>query len=372
MRSRPRLADPRLPVSLSAAAGFGRALPDPWWRAWAAIAGWPRPSMMRWAKRFDKTAKILGLGYPGGPAVERLARGAMQRQGAAAAPAGGQRRAAFLVRRAEKRGDAGEAGSGRAAFRDVNRYSDADIAASFQQAAIDCVIDRTRWRSGRRAMNALVVAGGVAANAAVRAALEALAAGRTACALRRAAAGAVHGQCGDDRLGGDRAPRARPVRPARRGGPSALAARPGSRCAGAGSEGMTKVGVIGAGAWGTALAQALASDGIARCCSGRASRNWWTRSTRGAPTACSCPRPAGMKRSARPAILPIWPSAGAACVVPGAVPGLGARPGCLRGARSRALLQGDRGGHGRLMADVARDAVPGAPPCRAFRADFRP
>ena len=52
----------------------------------------------------------------------------------------------------------------------------ADIAASFQQAAIDCVIDRTRIAlGGLTGMNALVVAGGVAANAAVRTALETLA-----------------------------------------------------------------------------------------------------------------------------------------------------------------------------------------------------
>ena len=59
----------------------------------------------------------------------------------------------------------------------------ADIAASFQKAAIDCVIDRTRIAlntltrpPGLSGMNALVVAGGVAANAAVRGALETLAA----------------------------------------------------------------------------------------------------------------------------------------------------------------------------------------------------
>jgi N6-L-threonylcarbamoyladenine synthase len=47
---------------------------------------------------FDKTAKILGLGFPGGPAVERLA--------AAAPPLARQQRAAFLVRRAQERGAA--------------------------------------------------------------------------------------------------------------------------------------------------------------------------------------------------------------------------------------------------------------------------
>jgi N6-L-threonylcarbamoyladenine synthase len=55
-------------------------------------------------------------------------------------------------------------------------HADADIAAAFQQAAIDCVIDRTR-RALQSAgpVTALVVAGGVAANAALRSALSALA-----------------------------------------------------------------------------------------------------------------------------------------------------------------------------------------------------
>jgi N6-L-threonylcarbamoyladenine synthase len=56
-------------------------------------------------------------------------------------------------------------------------YSDADLAAAFQQAAIDCVIDRTRrvLQGLDTPITALVVAGGVAANAAVRAALAVLA-----------------------------------------------------------------------------------------------------------------------------------------------------------------------------------------------------
>ena len=55
-------------------------------------------------------------------------------------------------------------------------HRDADIAAAFQRAAIDCVIDRTRGAiAGVSGMSALVVAGGVAANQALRGALEALA-----------------------------------------------------------------------------------------------------------------------------------------------------------------------------------------------------
>ena len=56
-------------------------------------------------------------------------------------------------------------------------YTNADIAAAFQQAAIDCILDRTiRALEKTGPITALVVAGGVAANRAIRAALEGLAA----------------------------------------------------------------------------------------------------------------------------------------------------------------------------------------------------
>ena len=118
---------------------------------------------------FDKTAKLLGLGYPGGPAVERLARE-------------GDPRAIKFPRPLVGSGDPNFsfAGLKSAVARTVQGggSAQADIAASFQQAAIDCVIDRTRIAlAGLAGLNALVVAGGVAANAAIRAALETLAAG---------------------------------------------------------------------------------------------------------------------------------------------------------------------------------------------------
>jgi N6-L-threonylcarbamoyladenine synthase len=117
---------------------------------------------------FDKTAKILGLGYPGGPAVEKLA----LRGNAAAVPlprplvGSGEPHFSFaglksaVLRAAESR-----------------QYQAADIAASFQQAAIDCIYDRLTIALGKMdEVTALVVAGGVAANRQVREALEKLAA----------------------------------------------------------------------------------------------------------------------------------------------------------------------------------------------------
>jgi tRNA N6-adenosine threonylcarbamoyltransferase len=122
---------------------------------------------------FDKTAKILGLGFPGGPAVERMA-------------ATGNAKAVPLPRPLVGSGEPhfSFAGLKSAVLRakQSGNHADADIAASFQQAAIDCVIDRTRialTKPGTKPgeISALVVAGGVAANQAMRGALERLAGG---------------------------------------------------------------------------------------------------------------------------------------------------------------------------------------------------
>ena len=116
---------------------------------------------------FDKTAKILGLGFPGGPAVEELAREGDPKAVPLPRPLVGGKEPHFSF-----------AGLKSAVLRahDSGKYSTADIAASFQQAAIDCLTDRLeRAIATSGHAPALVVAGGVAANASVRAALEALA-----------------------------------------------------------------------------------------------------------------------------------------------------------------------------------------------------
>ena len=108
----------------------------------------------------DKTAKILGLGFPGGPAVERLAR-----QGDPAAvplprPLKGSSEPHFSF-----------AGLKSAVLRakDSGKFADAYIAASFHQAAIDCIRDRLDMAlQGIETPPSLVVAGGVAANTAIR------------------------------------------------------------------------------------------------------------------------------------------------------------------------------------------------------------
>ena len=113
---------------------------------------------------FDKTAKILGLGYPGGPAVEKLAREGDEKAVPLPRPLLGSKEPHFSF-----------AGLKSAVMRakDSGQYQNADIAASFQQAAIDCVLDRLRVSlDAASPLPSLVVAGGVAANSAIRAALE--------------------------------------------------------------------------------------------------------------------------------------------------------------------------------------------------------
>ncbi len=116
---------------------------------------------------FDKSAKLLGLGFPGGPAVERAAQAGNPHAVPLPRPLVGSDEPHFSF-----------AGLKSAVLRarDSGRYSAEDISASFQQAVVDCLVDRTSRALGKTSgATALVVAGGVAANKAVRAALTELA-----------------------------------------------------------------------------------------------------------------------------------------------------------------------------------------------------
>jgi N6-L-threonylcarbamoyladenine synthase len=114
---------------------------------------------------FDKTAKLLGLGFPGGPAVEEAAAKGDAKAVSLPRPLLGSPEPHFSF-----------AGLKSAVARAANDHSPEDLAASFQQAVVDCLIDRTHKAIHAVEASALVVAGGVAANRAVRSALESLAA----------------------------------------------------------------------------------------------------------------------------------------------------------------------------------------------------
>jgi len=123
---------------------------------------------------FDKTAKLLGLPYPGGPRIETLAQGGDPKRYPLPRPMRGREGADFSF-------------SGlKTAVRQVTLQgpvNTADLAASFQAAVIDILLERStaamamfRRDFPNATAPAFVVAGGVAANGPIRAALAALAA----------------------------------------------------------------------------------------------------------------------------------------------------------------------------------------------------
>jgi N6-L-threonylcarbamoyladenine synthase len=129
---------------------------------------------------YDKVAKLLGLGYPGGPIIDRLAREGNDR--AVALPT---TRLTHADRNAPTlKGDLDFSFSGlkTAVLRHVrNRgssqpmFSDsevADICASFQRVVVNTLIDRTFDAARRYHARSIGIAGGVAANSRLRAALR--------------------------------------------------------------------------------------------------------------------------------------------------------------------------------------------------------
>jgi N6-L-threonylcarbamoyladenine synthase len=110
---------------------------------------------------FDKVGKLLGLGWPGGPALERLA-------------ATGDPDAVALPRPLFGRPgcDFSFSGLKTAVARALPQHAPADIAASFQRAVAQVLADRASHAiQAMPEATRLIVAGGVAANATIRAAL---------------------------------------------------------------------------------------------------------------------------------------------------------------------------------------------------------
>lgn len=121
---------------------------------------------------FDKTAKMMGLAYPGGPMMEKLAQQGDPGRFALPRPMMGTDSADFSF--------SGLKTAVRLALADITtrgplgEQDKADIAASFQRAACDVLQDRLAralGRMGNPLLTACVVAGGVAANQAIKHAL---------------------------------------------------------------------------------------------------------------------------------------------------------------------------------------------------------
>jgi len=118
---------------------------------------------------FDKTAKLLGLGFPGGPAVERAAKGGdinrfklprpMWRKPGCDFSFSGLKTAVRLMAESLPKNDP---------------QAIADLCASFQRTVGDVLVDRCGNALARAPSDTLVVAGGVAANTYLRGRLEGL------------------------------------------------------------------------------------------------------------------------------------------------------------------------------------------------------
>jgi N6-L-threonylcarbamoyladenine synthase len=124
---------------------------------------------------FDKTAKLLGLGYPGGPQVEKEALGGNPARFVLPRPMAGRPHADFslsglktaLRLEAEK-------------IAPLSAEDVRDLCASFQQSVVEVIADRLRsglklFHEHHGKPNALVAAGGVASNEMVRKVLHGIA-----------------------------------------------------------------------------------------------------------------------------------------------------------------------------------------------------
>ncbi len=117
---------------------------------------------------FDKGARLLGLGYPGGPELDRLSREGDPEAFAFPRSAPGELDFSF----------SGLKTSLLYAIRDLGedeaQARRADLAASYQRAIVDALVSRTRAALRREGLERLAIGGGVAANSELRAAIERL------------------------------------------------------------------------------------------------------------------------------------------------------------------------------------------------------
>jgi N6-L-threonylcarbamoyladenine synthase len=112
---------------------------------------------------FDKVARYLGLGYPGGPVIDKLAESGDP--GAIAFPR------AMLDRTGDGRHDFSFSGLKTAVVNHVRHHPDvssADVAASFQDAVVDVLVTKARRAAQEVGAKGLCLGGGVAANSALR------------------------------------------------------------------------------------------------------------------------------------------------------------------------------------------------------------
>lgn len=133
-------------------------------RAWGAIEQLGRSRDDAAGEAFDKVARLLGLAYPGGPALAELARSGDDR--AVPLPTPMPRQTGF---------DFSFSGLKTAVAVTLERRPDLrpeDVAASFERTVVDSLVDVTRRAAEHTGLGRLVVAGGVAANDRLRRAVR--------------------------------------------------------------------------------------------------------------------------------------------------------------------------------------------------------
>jgi N6-L-threonylcarbamoyladenine synthase len=120
---------------------------------------------------FDKVAKLLGLGYPGGPAIDeasrkgnpksfKFTRPKFDREDSLDFSFSGMKTACLLIHR------------NAAARNEISEEFTADLASSFQEAAVNFLVERLLEAAKRCGAKAVVLAGGVAANRRLRSLLD--------------------------------------------------------------------------------------------------------------------------------------------------------------------------------------------------------
>lgn len=129
---------------------------------------------------YDKVARLLGLPYPGGPVIERAARaGSATAYHFPRALSGdgynfsfsGLKTAVLRAVQPHHQGDRAPKGEGMTASQRRDDVNVADVAASFQAAVVDVLVEKTVRAAREHGATEIWIAGGVSANQALRAAM---------------------------------------------------------------------------------------------------------------------------------------------------------------------------------------------------------
>ena len=119
---------------------------------------------------FDKVARVLGLGFPGGPAIQKIAELSSGKECRLPRPNvknsldfsfSGLKTA--LIRRAEERGL-----YPRTSGQEINESEIANLAGAFQEAIVETMVKRTLEAAKKYHVNGILLGGGVAANTLLR------------------------------------------------------------------------------------------------------------------------------------------------------------------------------------------------------------